>query len=252
MALPPGWGENTEALIQLEQNLAARLPRLERVALRLRRITAGMRRAAGRMALRQIERERQRLGAELHTGVGQLLAAIRIQVELIKSHVPEHPPVVQEALDRISTIASDALAQVRGLSREFYKPEWQAMPLDVALWELWERSGMAQRFTGGVRIAPLAAEPDLETKCLLYRAAQEAISNVMRHANATGVDVTLEQDGPNLCLTVTDNGVGFDPSLPQGGIGLRGIREQANALGGDLLIESGSSGTKLKLSVPFQ
>jgi two-component system, NarL family, sensor kinase len=249
--VPSRSGESTAALILLEQGLAARLRRLEGAELRLRRMVARARRAAGRAALRQVERERQRLGAELHTGVGQLLAAIRIQVELIELQLPSRAPSVGQALDRIGALAADALAQVRALSRGLYKPEWHSMPLDVALWELWERSGMAQRFAGGVRIAPLAVEPDLETKCLLYRAAQEALSNVMRHAKATRVDVSLEQDGANLCLVVADDGSGFDPSLPQPGIGLCGIREQAAAVAGKLLIESGATGTKLKLSVPL-
>jgi signal transduction histidine kinase len=109
-----------------------------------------------------------------------------------------------------------------------------------------------------LRIQPLPHEPDLEVKVLMYRAAQEALSNVARHARATRVDAALETRDDCLILTIRDDGVGFDfagllrgPASVASGIGLRSIREQAAALGGKLEIESGPSGTKLVVSAPF-
>jgi len=214
-------------------------------------------RDAGRRSIRQVEHERQRLGRELHTGIGQLLAAIRIQLELIEVKGLHPTAEIADELACIGMLADDALEQVRTVSKGLYLPAWQTMPLDDALLQLWERSGMAQRFTGGVRLGPLPGEPDAETKSLLYRAAQEGLSNVVRHASAHRVDLALNADDDRLTLTVADDGIGFDPAgalaraASACGIGLRAIREQAAGLGGRFRVESGISGTRLELSVPL-
>ncbi len=211
----------------------------------------------GRSAVRQIELERQRLGRELHTGVGQMLAAIRLQLEVIASRLPNATEPVQQALGRISTLASDALEQVRSVARRLHPPEWQRLSLQEAIRQLWELSGIPQRFEATFELAPLAAEPEFEIKVLMYRAVQEALSNLTRHSRATSISLRLAASAERLVLTVSDNGVGFDaqrlfsaPANVAAGIGLRTIREQAAALGGTLEVESGPQGTKLELSVP--
>ena len=213
---------------------------------------------SGRGAVRQIELERQRLGRELHTGLGQMLAAIRLQLEIVAALLPDPPALVQQALSRISTLANEALEQVRSVSGRLHPPEWQRLTLEAALQQLWDISGIPQRFEASLRIQPLPHEPDLEVKVLIYRAAQEALSNVARHARATRVDAALETRDDCAILTIRDDGVGFDvagllrgPASVASGIGLRSIREQAAALGGKLEIESGPAGTTLVVSVPF-
>jgi two-component system NarL family sensor kinase len=216
------------------------------------------RRGSGRGAARQIELERQRLGRELHTGLGQTLAAIRLQLEIVAVLLPDPPALVQQALNRIATLANGALDHVRSVSGRLHPPEWQRLTLEAALEQLWDISGIPQRFEASVRIQPLPHEADLEVKVLMYRAAQEAFSNLVRHARATRVHASLETHDGFLVLTVRDNGVGFDltgllqrPASVASGIGLRSIREQAAALGGKLDIQSGPAGTTLVVSVPF-
>jgi two-component system NarL family sensor kinase len=216
------------------------------------------RRGGGRAAVRQIELERQRLGRELHTGLGQMLAAIRLQLEIVAAHLPSQPAVVQQALDRISTLANDALEQVRAVSRRLHPPEWQRLTLEAALRQLWDVSGVYPGFEASLRIQPLPHEPDLDIKVLMYRAVQEALSNVVQHARASRVDAAIETRDNRMILTFQDDGVGFDvagrlrgPASVASGIGLRSIREQAAALDGKLEIESGPAGTKLIVSVPF-
>jgi two-component system NarL family sensor kinase len=147
---------------------------------------------------------------------------------------------------------------VRSVSARLHPPEWQRLTLADALQQLWDLSGIPERFAASLRIQPLPREPDLEVKVLIYRAAQEALSNLARHARATRVDAALEIRGDSAILTVQDDGVGFDvagllrgPASVASGIGLRSIREQAAALGGNLEIQSGPSGTRLVVSVPF-
>jgi two-component system, NarL family, sensor kinase len=244
--------EATAVLILMEQGLLARFRRLQASERRLRGAVARAQRAAGRQSVRQVERERQRLGRELHTGVGQLLAAMRMQLEIVQDGLGKPPVPVALALDRIDSLAAEALEQVRTISRGFYPPQWQRLSMDAALRHLWESSGGGLRFAGGVRVGG-ACDTDPETKALLFRAAQEGMSNVIRHARATRVDVALENMGGRLVLTVQDDGIGFDTAAPMsgGGIGLYAIREDMAALGGKLLVASGASGTKLEVTIPL-
>jgi two-component system NarL family sensor kinase len=209
-------------------------------------------------AIRQLELERRRLGRELHTGVGQLLAAIQLQLEVVAVQLKEPPPQVVQALGRISTLAGDALEQVRSVSKRLHPPAWQLLTLESALRQLWENSGISERFEGSLDVQPLAQEPELPVKTLMYRAAQEALSNLMRHANASAITMNLVQLGRDVVLTIQDNGIGFDvhkvfdaPASLTAGIGLRSIRDQAEEVGGRLEIESGPKGTKLVITTPI-
>jgi len=211
---------------------------------------------SGRKAIRQMEMERRRLGRELHTGAGQMLAAIRLQLDLIAAEMEAPTPGVRQALDRIGTLAQDTLEQVRSLSKRLHPPEWQRLALVEAIGQLWHISGIPQRFEASLDLESLPAEPDLEVKTLMYRALQEALSNLVRHSRASRVAVSLKLSDHVLTLTVVDNGVGFDvqhilqqPAGIASGIGLRSIREQSEALGARMSIQSGPSGTTLRVSV---
>jgi signal transduction histidine kinase len=212
----------------------------------------------GRAAVRQIELDRQRLGRELHTGVGQMLAAIRLQLELLTPQISNPPAPVAAALERISTLAGDALDQVRNISHRLHPPEWQRLSLESALQQLWDISGIPQKYQVSLHIQPLPQEPGLETKVLMYRAAQEALSNLIRHSRATRIEMALEASPGGVKLTIQDNGVGFDvarmfsaPASVAGGIGLRSIRDQAEVLGGRLAIHSSTAGTRVEVSAPW-
>jgi len=244
-------------LIEVQRRLIAHLFRLliteRQLFLRIRGAQHG-----GRRAIRQIEQERRRLGRELHTGAGQSLAAIRMQLELIESELESPPPRVQHALQRIGSLTESTLQQVRSISKALHPPEWQRLTLEDALRELWENSGVAESFGAVLELDRLAAEPDLEVKVLMYRAMQEALSNLIRHSHATRVTAALRHMAGLLTLTIRDNGVGFDTerlrrARPEvsGGIGIRSIREQAEALGGTLNILSGPAGTEMTISVGF-
>ena len=250
--------EETAALLRLESSLLRHCLRLQSAERDLSTFVRQRRRGSGRGAVRQIELERQRLGRELHTGLGQMLAAIRLQLEIVAALLPGPPPLVQQALSRISTLANEALEHVRSVSGRLHPPEWQRLTLETALEQLWDLSGIPHRLEASLRLQPLRHVPDLEVKVLMYRAAQEALSNIARHSRATRVDAVLETRDDCLILTIRDDGVGFDvagllrgPASVASGIGLRSIREQAAALGGRLEIQSGPTGTTLLVSVPF-
>jgi signal transduction histidine kinase len=245
-----------DSLLSLQHDLLLHYFRLECAERRLARLAR--RGEAGGRAAHQVELERQRLGRDLHTGVGQLLTAIRLQVDAVEMQLPDAPAAVRQALQRISTLAHDAQGQAHALSYRLHPPEWQRLTLEEALRQLWELSGIPQSFDASLRIEPLLREPGLELKILAYRAAQEAFSNLAQHARAKRVEASLETRAGQLVLTVRDNGGGFDvarllsaPASLASGIGLRSIREQAAGLGGKVDIRSGPEGTTLELSAPF-
>jgi two-component system NarL family sensor kinase len=163
---------------------------------------------------------------------------------------------VGQVLDSITALAGGALEQVRSVAQRLHPPEWQRLTLASALRQLWEISGIPDRFEGELRIDSLASEPVPEVKALLYRTMQEALSNLSRHSKATRVDAEVRVAGPRVVLTIADNGVGFDvarlrsePASVSAGIGLRSIREQVQALDGDFDMQSGPLGTRLEISV---
>ncbi len=246
------------ALLRLQTNLLEHFFRLQALERSLSARTRRLLRRGRTTTIRQLELERQRLGRELHTGVGQLLAAIRMQLEVISRQHPEPSGAVQQALTRISTLAADALEQVRTVSKRLHPPEWQRLSLEGALRQLWDASGIPQALDGTLETHPLPQEPELEVKVLLYRTMQEALSNLVRHAHATRVTITLQPRESRAELTITDNGVGFDvdallaaPPNITSGLGLRSIRDQAEAAGGVFEIESSPRGTKLVVSAPY-
>ena len=247
------------SLLRLQSRFVAHYFRLQSAERNLANLMQATRPAAGISAVRQIEKERERLGRDLHTGVGQLLVAIRLQLEVIAKQLPAPPAGVQRALERIGALANDAGEQVRSLSRQLHPPEWQRLSLGTAIRQLWESSGVPQMFEASLEIEPLPREPEQEAKVLIYRAAQEALANLVRHAKASRVEMKLETRGRMVVLSVQDNGVGFDvarllsePANVMQGIGLRSIREQAASLGGALDMVSGAAGTRLELSVPLE
>jgi signal transduction histidine kinase len=253
----------TRGLASLEDTLLRQYFRLEQAE---RSLASGSparnrteHREAGLKVQKQLELERQRLGRELHTGVGQMLSAMRLQIEVIAQQLPDPPEGVSRALDRLAILVRDAVDQVRAVSRRLHPPEWQRLSLEEAVRQLWDLSGIPEQYEATLRIDPLPRQPDLPVKILVYRAAQEALSNLVRHSKATRVEAVLESQNGRLRLNITDNGVGFDVAALEGtpadigsGLGLRSLREQAASLGGEAKMESGPQGTRLTVSAPLE
>lgn len=240
-------------LENLENGLLRRYFHLEEAE---RKLAARARRnSPGRLSTqRQIERERQRIGSELHTGVGQMLTAIRLQLEFVATQAPDPAEAVKEALDRIGWLAQEALEQVRGISRLLYPPDWQRLAIGQALRQLWEVTGIPLRFEANVDLPPLEREPGHEIKVLLYRAAQEALSNIARHSGASQVEMRLEGEGDRVTLSIHDNGKGFDAAAAEegSGLGLRSVRDAATELGAKFVVESTPGSTTLRVEAPFE
>lgn len=203
------------------------------------------------------ETERGRISRELHDRLGQDLTALKLGLQLLQKQGPFTVPV-QESIGKLQKLTA-------GLMRDLHRLAWELRPsalddlgLELALQRFtteWsENTGIALDFhSDGLNGQRLP----LEFETALYRVAQEALTNVLRHARASRVSVLLERHPERVSLIVEDNGAGFDaeavldsPST-RGKLGLLGMSERVQLLGGTLTIESTfGTGTAIFARIP--
>ena len=186
------------------------------------------------------EEERARISREVHDQFGQMLSALKLDFEtLVSRHRPRGAEARSEFDERVAAIVREidlSMKTVRRITAEMRPAIFEDLGLAAALdWQLQEfqsRTGIRCRRRGLARNAGLAAEPSLA----VFRIFQEILTNVIRHANATILQVTVETDGDWFTLRVSDNGQGFDPKLlsPSRSLGLLSMRERATLHGGTI------------------
>ena len=199
------------------------------------------------------EEQFKRLAHELHDEAGQMLAAVYLDLDRVAAGMA---PETREGLASVRARLREVEVQLRRISHEMRPPALDDLGLVPALNFLAE--GVGRR--AGLAIEVESALDDRlrpEVEIVLYRAAQEALTNVARHARATRAVVRLERGEDGVVLTVSDDGVGFDvrgsevPSQPSG-IGITGIRERVASIGGTLEIASSpGEGTLLRIPIPL-
>jgi PAS domain S-box-containing protein len=195
--------------------------------------------------------ERQRLARELHDSVSQALYGITLGSDAALTMLERDPARVAGPLEYVRSLAEAGLAEMRALIFELRPESLENEGLVVAL----EKQAAALRARHEIEVrATLCDEPDvpLWVKEALYRIAQEALHNTVKHARAENVEVKLECDTEGIVLEIDDDGTGFDPSSTfPGHLGLKSMRERAERLGGRFEIESGlGKGTRIRASVP--
>lgn len=216
-------------------------------------------RAAARLAIAE---ERNRLAREIHDTLAQNLAGITLYLEAAEQALPTSGGRAREGVQRALDLARVAMREARRSVADLRAAPLQDRTLPQALLDLVEQ---ARRETGArvVYVAP-SEFPSLPARieASLYRIAQEALTNVARHAQAHNVYLTLTQDAQHVTLSVGDDGKGFDPErLSQrstgdddstGHFGLVGMGERARLLGATLQLESApGEGTRVEVSVPI-
>jgi len=201
------------------------------------------------------EEERRRVARELHDGLGQTLTALKIRLERLAGEAgPEHPALAAPLAEAVEA-AAQALADTRRLSHLLRPRVLDDLGLVPALkWlarTVSEWAGFAVDFEHqGVGEERL--DPDAET--LLFRVAQEALNNAVKHSDAAGAALRLERSGERLSLAVRDRGRGFDPAGAAGaaGSGLAGMRDRVELFGGRLAIDSAPGrGTEVRAELPL-
>jgi two-component system sensor histidine kinase UhpB len=208
------------------------------------------RREAARAALSAQEAERLRVSQELHDEIGQTLTAVMLEAERATGTEPAR---ASQALGRVAHAVRDSLDEVRRIARELRPEALDDLGLVNALIALCSR--MDTQGDLRVRRDLQGTLPNIqpEVELVIYRVAQESLSNVLRHADADTATVSLRSDAQSLVLSVTDNGTGMPPEVPHGTAGITGMRERALLVGGRLSIESQSGeGTEVRLVIPIE
>jgi len=195
--------------------------------------------------------ERQRLARDLHDSVSQSLYGIQLAASTARERLDHNPAEVIQPIDHVLQLAEAGQAEMRALIFELrpdsLETEGLVTNLDMHIKAVRARTGMA-----GETVIRDEPEAPTEVKQALYRIAQEALHNTVRHASAQHVDVRLEARPSTVVMEIADDGVGFDPEGPYPGhLGLRSMRERALAVGGSLEVSSSRGhGTRIVVRVP--
>lgn len=200
------------------------------------------------------EEERKRIAREIHDELGQNLLALRIDASMLHSRTSKMHPRLNEkaahALEHIDTTIKSVRSIINNL-----RPPVLDLGLQAAI--EWQIQDFRRRSGIDCELAVLTEEFDqnLDEKCAiaLFRILQESLTNVIRHAKASKVDVTLNKDNGWLGMKISDNGIGLSQEQSKKGqtFGLQGIDERIQMLGGELKIESfPGKGTSLTVSMP--
>jgi two-component system, NarL family, sensor histidine kinase UhpB len=211
---------------------------------------AAERRQSARAALGAQEAERLRTARELHDEVGQSLTAVALQVEQLAAGAD--PPAAAR-LNELARQLQRSLEDIRRIVRELRPEALDDLGLVSALIALTSRIGRQTdiRLERGLSAEVPPLSPDQEL--VIYRVAQEALTNVVRHAEATTANVALDLLDGEVALIVSDNGRGMPKSTPEETSGIQGMRERALLVGARLSIESQpGQGTEVKLVVPVE
>jgi PAS domain S-box-containing protein len=187
-------------------------------------------------------REQQRIGEDLHDGLGQHLTGITFLTKALERKLGNKSPDEAKEAAEIGRLIIQALAQTRNLARGLFPAELERNGLTAALRELTESVAR----TCGVRCTLRANDTisihDNVLATHIFRIAQEAINNSIKHSRAKNIEVTLDLQGDRTELTVTDDGAGFSPEAKLEGLGLRIMHYRARRIGGELQVATTDKG----------
>ncbi|HEY4827111.1 MAG TPA: histidine kinase [Solirubrobacteraceae bacterium] len=213
----------------------------------LRRLQAERKEATGRVLAGQ-EAERLRIAQELHDQVGQDLTAALLLLSRVESRAPEElRAAVTEAQDSVRA----SLEDVRRIGIELRPEALDDLGLESALAVLCDRFAQRSGLDVAYRVADPLPELSASAELVVYRVAQEALTNVARHSGSDRAELTLQPDDGRLVLTVRDEGRGLGSGGTDGS-GIRGMRERAGLISATVEVRDARPGTEVRLSVPIE
>lgn len=185
------------------------------------------------------EREQRRIGRDLHDGLGQKLTALELCAQGLVEEFKSVSPDAAESLRMLAKHLREAVAQTRQLSHGLSPVALEDEGLMSALRELAESTASLARVKCVVRCPREVSVPDSHLASHLYRIAQEAVSNALKHGRAQSIIISLSKQGGRLKLGVNDDGVGFSAEAgPGDGMGLRAMHYRAGLIGAQLEVKS--------------
>ena len=199
------------------------------------------------------EAERERIARELHDETGQILTALMVNVELLSTEPEFQSAKSRERLEEISSLLSRTMEDIHNLSLDLHPKMLNELGLVPAI--RWYAKGHLERWGIGFNIVADDLDHSLSAKeeICLFRVTQEAITNVIRHAQALQVDIEISVDAENVYLGIRDNGRGFDTKgVLSSSLGLKSMEERVSFLGGQMHIKSQvGEGTEISVNVPL-
>ncbi len=196
----------------------------------------------------ELDNERARIAREIHDSVGASLSSVLLQVEYLKTQSKD--PALLIEMEELRESASDGMEELRRavsvMRREFHLPSAAA--------DLINAIGQRHHIKVALKTQGMERDLDPEPQLILFRVLQEALTNVIRHAAADGVEVLLSYQAESVTLVVQDNGCGFEPEEKIiGHYGLRNMSERAEKVGGLLRITSTSGqGARVEVQIPIR
>ncbi len=200
------------------------------------------------------EEERRRLARELHDGAGQTLTSLLVRLKMIENKAIL--PQVKSDLQLMQTLVSDTIEQIRTLAHQLRPAALEEFGLPVALEALVEDMVNQESLQASCDCRVMRDEIPNEIEAVLYRIAQEGLTNVVRHSQASHLNLIVEKNGQDFLLTIEDDGIGFDPTAlgTKNGkrhLGLISMKERAEMLGGGFDVYTApGKGTLIRVSIP--
>jgi PAS domain S-box-containing protein len=202
-----------------------------------------------------LEEERKRISRELHDELGQLLTILKFDLSWLKLEGIQSDANIFARIDAMMESVNEALASVKRISKEIRPPQLEALGLIGAIqWDL-DQVEKKTGLKGIVSVEPVDIEIKGQVNTVLYRVFREALTNILRHANADHAFIRLSQRLDTIILTIRDDGRGVTKKELKGttSLGLVGIRERLRMVGGTFTIEGKTgSGTVLSVEVPLK
>lgn len=209
---------------------------------------------ATKAVLEAEENERQRIASDLHDGVGQMMSAAKINLSNISEHISFASNDEKTRFDNAMKLVDDSCAEVRAVSHNIMPNALLRNSLTAAVRafinKISEQVIKINLYTEG-----LNERIDENAEVMLYRVAQECINNVIKHAKANTLDISLIRDGNEISVTIEDNGIGFDTTNKKvfDGIGLKSIRSRVDYLKGTVEWDSRTGkGTVVSILIPLE
>jgi signal transduction histidine kinase len=196
-----------------------------------------------------VSRERNRLARELHDTLAHTLSGLAVQLEAIMTIWEGLPRRAEAMLERALSMTRKGLQETRRALQDLRAAPLEDVGLALAIRGLAE--GLAARYGFELTLAIDEHLSDLapEVEQCYYRVAQEALENAARHANASTVSLTLARNGDRVLLKVVDDGAGFEAADAEEGLGIKGMVERAELIGGELHVETQpGQGTTVRLA----
>lgn len=246
------FAEDKQMLIQSYANLAAVAVQNTWLFDELR-VTNRQLHALSQRLMTAQENERLHLSRELHDESGQLLAALTVQFGLLERDV-DHPEAIRQRIAELNSTTSKVRENLHRLAVNLRPASLDHLGLVTTLNQFIQE--FSRQYTIDVEFEAVGIQDKrlpIETETTLFRVVQESLTNVMLHAQATRVDVLLSLVDKRVSVIIEDNGIGFLPALVmmEDRLGLFGMRERIEMLGGTLVIESSpGQGTTIKAEVP--